>query len=173
MGKVGGGEVGFHNGASKPDTQLDPGFRKHPRLRHGRKAGSAVSRVYSLGNPAPSAEAQRRRRCATMDVIYPRCAGLDVHKAIVPLREATSRAAELVGAFDHCQTRAARPNSHLPPEEGGLRLQAAPASFSMSPDSSREGYVSRSGCTHLNKGVSEAADASAVACVVSNSSKRL
>ena len=71
VGNVGGGEVGFHNGASKPDTQLDPGFRKHPRLRHRRTAGSAVSRVYSLGNPAPSAEAERRRRCATMDVIYP------------------------------------------------------------------------------------------------------
>ena len=42
VGKVGGGEVGFHNGASKPDTQLDPGFRKHPRLRLGRKAGGAV-----------------------------------------------------------------------------------------------------------------------------------
>src|ERR671933_800649 len=53
---------------------------EHPRLRH--EPASAPERVFQ----SPPTRGSRRRRTRgeeAMEVLYPRCAGLDVHKATV------------------------------------------------------------------------------------------
>ena len=88
-----GGEVGFY-GASEPACWLDPGHPKHPRVRQGPRGRGA-----RCSDPDPSlihGEAIRRRQArrsragcpgsaardmeGAMDVLHPRCAGLDVRE---------------------------------------------------------------------------------------------
>src|SRR5947209_4185303 len=63
-------------GASEPAYKLDPGHPKHPRLRQGPQGPGARCLDFDPGVPRVGGA----RREGAMEVLYPRCAGLDVHK---------------------------------------------------------------------------------------------
>src|SRR5918997_199111 len=63
------------HGAPEPAYQLDPGGPEHPRLRQGLRGSGARCLDFRLGRP-PAAAAEED----VMEVLHPRCAGLDVHK---------------------------------------------------------------------------------------------
>src|ERR1700732_3004684 len=63
----------------KPVCKLDPGCRSTPNCATARRGlGSALSRVRLTGSHAGGAAAG-----GDMEVLYPHCAGLDVHKDTV------------------------------------------------------------------------------------------
>src|SRR5918997_1233055 len=63
------------HGAPEPAYQLDPGGPEHPRLRQGLRGSGARCLDFRLGRPPPAAAEED-----VMEVLHPRCAGLDVHK---------------------------------------------------------------------------------------------
>lgn len=66
----------------EPAYELDPGSPKHPRLRRWGWLASAESAPFRLWIPG-SLRRRREVREVAMEVLYPRCAGLDVHKDTV------------------------------------------------------------------------------------------
>src|SRR3982751_2210277 len=66
------------HGAHEPAYELDPGRPEHPRLCHGRMRSGA--RFLEFPEGAPHAGNSEE---GVMEVLYPRCAGLDVHKDTV------------------------------------------------------------------------------------------
>src|SRR4028118_443266 len=67
------------HGAHEPAYELDPGRPEHPRLCHGRMRSGARFLEFSGGTPHAGGSREDR----AMQVLYPRCAGLDVHKDTV------------------------------------------------------------------------------------------
>ena len=68
-------EVGHFLGAEEPVDQSDPESCEHPRLCHGR-----VTALEHACQSSPRADSSPGQRERVMEVLYPRCAGLDVHK---------------------------------------------------------------------------------------------
>src|SRR5215212_1525326 len=76
------------HGAHEPAYELDPGRPEHPRLCQGPIGPGARFLEFFGGTPTPAA-----RKEGAMEVLYPRCAGLDVHKdtVVASARLATGR----------------------------------------------------------------------------------
>src|SRR5918998_3891242 len=66
------------HGAHEPAYELDPGRPEHPRLCQGPIGPGA--RFLESSEGAPHAGSSEE---GAMEVLYPRCAGLDVHKDTV------------------------------------------------------------------------------------------
>jgi transposase len=74
-----GTEVGHRLGANKPAYKLDPGFLEHPRLSPGVVTGSRARFLdFYFRDPTPTTCQEE-----AMEVLHPRCSGLDVHKETV------------------------------------------------------------------------------------------
>src|SRR5215213_6994889 len=69
---------GAHEPAYEPAYELDPGRPEHPRLCQGPIGPGA--RFLEFFGGAPHAGSSEE---GAMEVLYPRCAGLDVHKDTV------------------------------------------------------------------------------------------
>src|SRR5215213_3430387 len=67
------------HGAHEPAYELDPGRPEHPRLCHGPIGPGARL----LDFPGGTSHAGSSTEEGAMEVVYPRCAGLDVHKDTV------------------------------------------------------------------------------------------
>src|SRR5215213_1902502 len=77
------------HGAHEPAYELDPGRPEHPRLCHGPIGPGARLLEFLAGTPHAGSSMEDR----AMEVIHPRCAGLDVHKdtVVASARLATGR----------------------------------------------------------------------------------
>src|SRR5215217_7608117 len=90
MAWVAGSEVGRCPWcAHEPAYELDPGRPEHPRLCHGPIGPGARL----LGFPGGTSHAGSSMEEGAMEVLSPRCAGLDVHKdtVVASARCATGR----------------------------------------------------------------------------------
>src|SRR5215216_6167881 len=77
------------HGAHEPAYELDPGRPEHPRLCHGPIGPGARLLEFPRGTPHAGSSMEE----GAMEVLYPRCAGLDVHKdtVVASARLATGR----------------------------------------------------------------------------------
>jgi transposase len=81
MGHVVGTEVGHHSGAHEPELEFDRAVLSTLDCRHGSLCGPGARLLEFMKRTAkPTAQLQLE---ATMEVLYERCAGLDVHKKTV------------------------------------------------------------------------------------------
>src|SRR4028119_1111498 len=67
------------HGAHEPAYELDPGRPEHPRLCHGPIGPGARLLEFFGGTPHAGSSMEE----GAMEVLYSRCAGLDVHKDTV------------------------------------------------------------------------------------------
>ena len=77
-----GKEVGSFTGAEEPEYKLDPEPREHPVLQRP-GLGSGERAFQTSRNRGFTPTTRHVYREGAMEVLYPRCAGLDVHKDTV------------------------------------------------------------------------------------------